>query len=201
MAIYSQYEAVLNQDGTPMSVHEALILINRAITDYLTPDAGNFDSDTLFCSDWFNQYGWKSGPFGEADTLARAKGTSVDGVKESGVIESGSGKVRLFGWKEYPDNWNPEAEKRMPVWEALHHLIRQLKEGGESAAGSLLAHIPDKGEPVRQLAYHLYTLCERQGWAEDARSYNELIGSWHAIVAASHATGHRGAQTELALDL
>jgi putative DNA methylase len=197
MAIYSQYEAVLNQDGTPMSVHEALILINREITDYLTPDAGNFDSYTLFCSDWFNQYGWKSGPFGEAEVLAKAKGTSVDGVKESGVIESGSGKVRLFGWKEYPDNWNPEAEKRMPVWEALHHLIRQLKEGGESAAGSLLARIPDKGEPVRQLAYHLYTLCERQGWAEDARSYNELIGSWHAIVAESNHAGHADSQGNL----
>jgi len=194
MAIYSQYAAVLNQDGSPMSVHDALILINREITDYLTPDAGHFDSDTLFCSDWFNQYGWKSGPFGEANVLAQAKGTSVDGVREAGVVESGSGKVRLLTWKEYPENWNPETDHRTPVWEALLHMVKQLNEGGESAAGALLARIPDKSEAVRQLAYHLYTLCERHGWADDARGYNKLISSWHAIVAASHETGHAGDQ-------
>ena len=85
-----------------MSVHEALILINRAITEYLNPDSGNFDNDTLFCDDWFSQYGWSTGQYGEADTLARAKGTSVDGVEDAGVVESGSGKVRLLKWKEYP---------------------------------------------------------------------------------------------------
>ena len=35
-----------------------------------------------------------------------------------------------------------------------------------------------KAEAARQLAYRLYTLCERAGWAEDARAYNELITSW-----------------------
>ena len=200
MAIYSQYEAVLNQDGSRMTVHDALILINRAITEYLSPESGSFDTDTQFCSAWFEQYGWKSGPFGEADVLARAKGTSVDGVVEAGVLESGGGKVRLLKWKEYPGDWDPTRDDRTPVWEALHHMIRRLNEDGESAAGELLARMPEKGEPLRQLAYHLYTLCERAGWAEDARAYNELIGAWHAIVTASHEIGHRGSQTELGLD-
>lgn len=39
----------------------------------------------------------------------------------------------------------------------------------------MLARMPEKGEPIRQLAYHLYTLCERKKWAEEARAYNELI--------------------------
>ncbi|WP_419594608.1 hypothetical protein [Thiolapillus sp.] len=84
-----------------------------------------------------------------------------------------------------------------PVWEALHHMIRRLNEDGESAAGELLARMPEKGEPLRQLAYHLYTLCERNRWAEDARAYNELIGVWHAIVTASHEVGHKGESLEL----
>src|SRR5690606_30343044 len=92
MAIYSQYEAVLNQDGSRMSVHDALILINRAITEYLSPDSGSFDAETQFCSSWFEQYGWGAGQFGEANVLAQAKGTTVDGVKTAGVIESGGGK-------------------------------------------------------------------------------------------------------------
>ena len=103
VGIFSKYTTVLNQDGSPMSVHDALILINREVTEYLTPDSGNFDSDTLFCSTWFDQYNWKSGPFGEAETLSKAKGTSVSGVQDAGVIESGGGKVRLLQWKEYED--------------------------------------------------------------------------------------------------
>ena len=200
MAIFSKYEAVLNQDGSRMGVHDALILINRAITEYLSPESGNFDADTQFCSSWFDQYGWSTGPFGEADTLARAKGTSVDGVHEAGVLESGGGKVRLLKWAEYEADWDPTTDNRTPVWEACHQLIRSLNNQGESAAGELLAKMPEKGEPIRQLAYHLYTLCERKKWAEDARAYNELIGSWHAIVTASHEVGHSGSQAELGLD-
>lgn len=197
MAIYSKYAAVLNQDGTRMSVHDALILINRTISDYLNPDSGSFDADTLFCDDWFAQYGWSAGAFGDADTLARAKGTSVDGVHSAGVIESGSGKVRLLKWSEYPGDWDPRNDTRTPVWEACHQMIRALNQQGEAAAGALLARMPEQGEPIRQLAYHLYTLCERKKWAEEARAYNELIGSWHAIVAASHDTGHRDEQIGL----
>ena len=201
MAIYSKYESILESDGSKMGVHEALTLINRAITDYLNPDSGNFDEDTLFCDDWFDQYGWGEGQFGVADTLARAKGTSVDGVQEAGVIESGGGKVRLLKWSEYPSDWDPRIDSRTPVWEACHQLIRVLNQQGEADAGSLLALMPERGETIRQLAYHLYTLCERKKWAEEARAYNELIGSWHAIVAASHDVGEIHSNENHEMDL
>ena len=200
MAIFSKYGAVLNQDGSRMSVQDALILINRAITEYLNPESGNFDADTQFCSGWFEQYGWSTGPFGEADVLARAKGTSVDGVVEAGVVESGGGKVRLLKWAEYEADWDPTKDNRTPIWEACHHMLLLLNNQGELAAGELLAKISDNGELIRQLVYHLYTLCEHKKWAEEARSYNGLIGSWHAIVAASYEVGRRGTQADLALD-
>jgi putative DNA methylase len=194
MAIYSQYKAVLNQDGTSMRVHDALVLINREITDYLTPDAGDFDADTLFANAWFEQYGWAEGPFGEANVLAQGKGTTVAGVAQAGVLESGTGKVRLLRWADYATAWDPKLDTRNPVWEAAHHLIRALNTQGESAAGALLAAMPDKAEPIRQLAYHLYTLCERKKWADDARAYNELITAWHAVLAASREQAPRGEQ-------
>ena len=194
MAIYSQYAGVLNQDGTPMRVHDALVLINREITDHLTPDAGSFDADTLFANSWFEQYGWAEGPFGEAAVLAQGKGTTVDGVAVAGIAESGAGKVRLLRWADYAAGWDPKRDTRNPVWEATHQLIRALNTQGESAAGALLAAMPDKAEPIRQLAYHLYTLCERKKWAEDARAYNELITAWHAVLAASREQGPRGEQ-------
>lgn len=102
MAVFSKYAAVLEADGSPMSVRTALQLINR----FLAED--DFDTDTQFCLHWFEQYGWETGKFGEADTLARAKGTSVDGVKQAGVLEAAGGNVRLLKWGEYPNEWDPE---------------------------------------------------------------------------------------------
>ena len=180
MAVFSKYAAVLEADGSPMSVRTALQLINR----FLAED--DFDADTQFCLHWFEQHGWTEGVFGTADTLARGKGTSVDGIKDAGVIQSGGGKVRLLKWAEYPTEWDPRTDTRTPVWEALHHLIRALKQRGESASGALLAALGGKAEAVRQLAYRLYTLCERQGRAEDARAYNELITSWTGIETAAN---------------
>jgi putative DNA methylase len=179
MAVFSKYSAVLEADGSAMSVKSALQLINR----FLAED--DFDADTSFCLHWFEQYGWKDGIFGEADVLARAKGTSVSGVDAAGVIASGSGKVRLIKWADYPTDWDAAKDKRLPVWEALHQLIRVLKHGGEAECGLVLAVVADKAEAIRQLAYRLYTLCERKGWAEDARAYNELITSWTALESAA----------------
>jgi putative DNA methylase len=181
MAVFSKYAQVLEADGTPMTVRTALQLINR----FLAED--DFDHDTQFCLHWFEQYGWKEARFGEADTLARAKGTSVDGVKQAGVLFAAAGVVRLLKWAEYPADWNPAEDIRLPVWEILHHLIRVFKAEGEGGAGRILAAVAGKGEPTRQLAYRLYTLCERSGWAEDARAYNEVITSWSAIEGAAAA--------------
>ncbi len=179
MAVFSKYTAVLEADGSPMRVRTALQLINR----FLGED--DFDAATQWCLRWFEQYGWMQGVFGEADVLARSKSISVGGLDEAGVIRSGGGKVSLRKWAEYPSDWNPLTDIHQPVWETLHHLIRALKQGGEGESGKLLSAVKDKSEATRQLAYRLYTLCERQGWAEDARAYNELITSWTGIETAA----------------
>lgn len=191
MAIFSQYSAVLEADGSKMSVKTALQLINR----FLAED--DFDHDTQFCLAWFEQQGWATGKFGEGDVLARAKGTSVSGLADAGVLESSGGNLRLLRWAELDAGWSPEDDARTPVWEALHQLIRALNKDGESAAGALLARMPARAEPMRALAYRLYTLCERQGWAEDARAYNELVAAWSSIEAAAAESGPVGQQTQL----
>jgi putative DNA methylase len=192
MGIFSKYAAVLEADGAPMSVHVALTLINRMLTE----GADDFDADTHFCLGWFDELGWSPGEFGRADVLARAKGTSVNGVVDAGVVEAAGGNVRLLRPTEYANDWTPSDDNRTPVWEALHQLIRVLRGSGESAAGGLLADMPQRAEPIRNLAYRLYTLCERKRWADDARAYNELITSWSGIEEASHEKGHLGSQTK-----
>jgi putative DNA methylase len=178
MAVFSRYSAVLEADGTPMSVRTALQMINR----FLAED--DFDADTQFCLHWFEQHGWNEGAFGEADVLARSKSTSIESMKEAGVLQSGSGRVRLLKWSEYPTDWDP-TDTRTSVWEAVHQIIRGLRQGGYSESGAFLASLEGKAEAVRQLAYRLYTLCERLGHAEDARSYNDLITSWTGIETAA----------------
>lgn len=196
MAVYSTYSGILEADGSLMSVHNALVHINKAIDDYFAHAEGDLDAETRFCIGWFEQFGFEAGDFGQADVLARAKGTSVDGAKDSGVVEAGRGKVRLYGLKELPKDWDPTKDSRVPVWEALHHLCRALGVS-EADAGVLLARMPEKQDAVRQLSYRLYTLCERKGWAEHARAYNDLITSWPAIVEASHRVGHVRTQMDL----
>jgi putative DNA methylase len=191
MAIFSQYAAVLEADGTPMRVKTALQLINR----FLAED--DFDHDTQFCLHWFEQQGWATGKFGEADVLARAKGTSVAGLLASGVIDSGRGDLRLLRWAELPGDWSPESDARLSVWEGLHHMIRALNQQGESTAGGLLARMPGRADTLRALAYRLYTLCERKGWADDARAYNELVTAWSGIEQAAGEAGVIGSQAQL----
>jgi putative DNA methylase len=163
-----------------MRVKTALQLINR----YLADD--DFDADTQFCLAWFEEHGFGEGPFGQADVLARAKATSVSGVVEAGVLQSAGGKVRLLDWREYPADWDPATDTRLPVWEALHHLIRVLRTEGEGGAGRVLAAVRDRADAIRQLAYRMYTLQERRKNAEEARAYNELIAAWDEIEKAAN---------------
>ncbi len=179
MAIFSKYTAVLEADGKSMSVRTALQLINR----FLAED--DFDHDTQFCLHWFEQYTWNEGPFGEADVLARAKGTAVEGVVSAGVALNPPSKVSLRRPADYPSDWDARTDTRLPMWEALHQLIRALRQDGEPGAAKILSVVKAQSEPIRQLAYRLYTLCERRGLAEDARHYNDLVTSWPGIEAAA----------------
>jgi putative DNA methylase len=196
MGVFSQYAAVLESNGEPMSVKTALMLINKQVDEVLGGET--FDADTNFCLGWFDEVGFGTGAFGNADVLARAKATSVDAVKHAGVLASDGGKVRLLKPDEYPADWDPQSDNRTPVWEALHQLIRAYNQGGESAAGALLARMPSMSADIRRLAYWLYNACaERKKLPEEARAYNELITAWHAIEAASHEAGHVNVQASL----
>ena len=73
-------------------------------------------------------------------------------------------------------------DSRLTVWEMVHHLIRVLEAGGESAAGTLAAKLGSKAETARELAYRLYTICERKKRTQEALSYNALVQSWPEII-------------------
>ena len=181
MAVYSRYSKVLEPDGSPLTVRTALQIINHELDAYLAEQEGEMDADSRFAISWFQQFGFEEGGFGQADVLARAKNTSVEGMVSAGVLESGAGKVRLLGWSELDPGWDPESDTRLTVWETVHHLIERLNTYGEEGTARLLAKLsPEMAADARQMAYWLYSLCERKGWAEHARDYNALVVSWGA---------------------
>jgi putative DNA methylase len=181
MAVYSRYSQVLEPNGDRLTVRTALQLINQVLDAYLAEQEGELDGDSRFAVAWFQQFGFQEGAFGQADVLARAKNTSVDGLAHAGILESGAGKVRLYQWEELDPGWDPTQDDRLTVWESVHHLIERLNTHGEEGAARLLAKLPsDVAAQSRQLAYRLYAICERKGWAEHARDYNALVVSWGA---------------------
>ncbi len=196
MAVYSKYQAILESDGSPMTVHTALILINKTLDEYFKELAGDWDNDTRFCLQWFSEYGWKEGAYGNAETIVTSRGLSVEGIRDSGVLFAEKGKVRLYRPSEYPSDWNPLKDDRTPVWEVLHQLIRAHQSSGESAAAVIASAVPELAATARQLAFLLYTLCERQGWAEDARPYNDLVTAWLSIEKQAQDKGIKDDQIE-----
>ena len=194
MAIYSRYRAVLEADGTPLTVRAALGLINEALEETLEDAVANLDAETRFAIDWFTQKSHRTGDFGEANTLAQSKNTAVESVALAGLVEAKAGKVRLFHWKEYdPGDYDPAQDQRPTVWEGTHHLIERLNHHGEMGAAALYNKLPgDIAASARDLAYRLYHICERKSWAEDALDYNVLVSSWSEITrlaASREASG------------
>lgn len=181
MGVYTRYTHVLDAKGKPLSVREALILINDILAETLTEQEGDFDADTRWALVWFDQYGFNDSEYGIAETLSKAKNTSVSGMVDAGILKSGAGKVRLLRPEELPVGWDPTHDQRLTAWEMVHHLIRTLETAGEVATAELLVKIGSQAEIARELAYRLYTICERRKRAQLALTYNSLVQSWPEI--------------------
>ncbi len=199
MAIFTSFSKVINADGERVSVKEALSLINQTLDEVIAEQEGDFDGDTRWAISWFEQYGFDAGEFGVAETLSKAKNTSISGVVEGGIATSGQGKVRLLRPSELDEKWDPSSDKRLSAWEALHQLIRVLQAEAEVDAARLVAKLGSTADACLELAYRLYVVSERKGRASDGLLYNSLVQSWKEILTlkGSIDVGNSGAQDSL----
>jgi putative DNA methylase len=195
MAVFTRYAKVLAADGKPLSVRDALTMINQALDEVLAEQEGDFDSDTRWALSWFEQFGFSDGDYGDAETLSKAKNTSVNGIVEAGIAVSGKGKVRLLKPEELPESWTPEGDKRLTVWDMVHHLIRVLAQG-EPQAAQLMAKLGSKAETARELAYRLYAICDRTKRSQDAQRYNGLVQSWPEIAQMAQQVPKQAAERQ-----
>jgi putative DNA methylase len=196
IAVYTRYAKVLDAEGNALPVREALMLINQTLDEALAEQEGDFDADTRWALAWFEQEGFAEGEYGEAETLSKAKNTSVQGMKDADILDrrSKGGKVRLLKPAELPADWDPTTDSRLSVWAMVHHLVRVLESSGETGAAALVGKLGRRAEIARELAYRLYTVCERKKRATEALSYNGLVQSWSEISRLAREAG--GAQTE-----
>ena len=190
MAVFSRYSKVIEADGSAMTVRQALALINEVLQEVLSAEETEFDADTRWALTWFEQYGLNPGPFGDAETLSKAKGTAVSGVIRAGIASQLDGKVRLLDRRELDGEWDPASDPRLTVWEVTQHLIARLSES-EAAAADLLRQVgAGVGERARLLAYLLYQIADRKAWASEAVAYNSLVQAWPDLTrAAAQAPG------------
>lgn len=194
MEVYTRYVRVLNVEGKPISVREALAIINETLDEALAEQESDFDADTRWALAWFEQMGFSQGEYGVAEQLSKSKNTSVAGMVEAGILLSSRGKVRLLKPNELPADWDPEKDTRLAHWEIVHHLIRSLESGGEGAAATIIGKIGSQAETARELCYRLYTLCERKKRPADALSYNGLVQSWPEITRLAREGGRPHAE-------
>ncbi|MCW5685473.1 MAG: DUF1156 domain-containing protein [Pseudolabrys sp.] len=203
MGVFSRYKAVLESGDSPMSVKTALQLINKELDEYLGGIQGEFDPDTRFAITWFEQNGLKAGDYGTANSIATARGISVESVKHAGIVESAAGKVRILARDELDDNWNPEDDRHLTVWECLQQLVRQHeKDGISNDTALLLKKINTQAEAVKDLAYCLYDIsANKRKDAKEATAYNALIADWAELTRAAASIHDTEGDRQIRLDI
>ena len=178
--VFSRYARVVEADGSSMPVSAALAIINDVLGEVLDGEEAELDADTRFALAWFAEHGYSPGPSGDADSVARAKNTSLAGIETAGIGEARAGKFRLYERGELDPGWSPAHDDRLTVWEATQHLAAAL-ERSESETAELLHALGGYGDRARQLAYLLYQKANDRGWASEAGAYNGLITAWPTL--------------------
>ena len=179
MGVYSHYGRVLEADGSAMTVRSALQIINQELDVYFNEQDGELDANSRFCVDLYTQNAFNNLKFGDADTLARAKNTSVAALAAKGVLSAEKGIVRLLTREELPEKVDTREES---IWLLCQQLTRAMETGGVEACAQIVAPmLGSNAERAKDLAYRLYTLAERKGWTQEGYAYNALVVAWREI--------------------
>ena len=179
MGVYSRYARVLEADGSPMTVRSALQIINQELDVYFNEQDGELDPNSRFCVDLYTQSAFNDMKFGDADTLARAKNTSVAALVGKGVLYAQKGLVHLLTREELPEKVNDREET---IWLLCQQLTRAMETGGVTACAEIVRDMfGSNAERAKDLAYRLYTIAERKGWNAEAYAYNTLVTAWPEI--------------------
>jgi putative DNA methylase len=193
MAVFTRNAKVIEPDGSSMTVRSALALINEMLDEVLSEQEGDFDAATRFAISWYRQHGYDAGLFGAADSMARARNTSVAAMERVGILTGRAGKVALLRPSMLAGDYDPVTDLDITVWEVLHHLIRVLDSDGVASAGAFLAKVGSRADGgtdpalVKELAFLLFSVADTKKWAKDAVAFNNIATSWSDLIDASRS--------------
>lgn len=181
IGVFSRYKKVLEADGSHMTVRSALRIINEEIDLYFNEQVGSMDTASRFCVDLYMQCAYNDIKYGEAEVLANAKGTSIPMMASHGVLYAKAGVVHLVERENLPEKVDSNDGN---IWMLTQQLTRAMATGGvESCAHIVFNMFGSNTENAKDLAYRLYTIAERKGWANEAYAYNALVVAWPDIQA------------------
>lgn len=184
MAVFSAAGAVLESDGSKMGVRSALALINQELDAVLNDAGDTTDAPSRFCVELYGSHGFDAAPYGEVDVLARAKNVELQKLVDARMVEAARGKVRLLGRGDLPERGVDLSND----WLLCQALVRDLEQGGIEGCSALAAQrTAVQAEDARALAYRLYNLADRKGWASEALLYNNLVTAWPQIAGQAEA--------------
>lgn len=179
MGVFSKYKQVLDADGKPMSVRAALQIINQELDVYFNEQDGVLDADSRFCVELYTQFAFNELKYGDADTLARAKNTSVEKIAAAGAVSAKKGTVRLLERDEMPGDVKSTDTF---IWRLTQQLTHAMEKGGIEAVSKLTAEmLGGNAEAAKDLAYRLFTIADRKKWNAEAYAYNNLVSAWPDI--------------------
>jgi putative DNA methylase len=203
MGIFTSYAKVLEPDDSEMTVRTAIALINEVREEILGEEDAHYDTTTRFCLDWFQTFGMNEGRSGDAISIANAYNLGLGDLEHAGVFLAKSGVARILKRSEMPDDWYPSIDNRLTHWECTQHLIRVLEAeagGGEAATRLMAAMSPEDAEAARALAYRLYDICEKKGWAQEAQGYNLLAQEFPHLEQAALEYERQSGQAQVAFE-
>jgi putative DNA methylase len=124
-------------------------------------------------------------------------------VKHAGIVESAAGKVRILRATSSDDEWEPEDDGHLTVWECLPASGAAAREGRHLYdTAVMLKKIGPKAEAVKDLAYcPLRHQRQQAADAKEATAYNALIADWTELTKAAAPSTTRSGDRQIRLDI
>lgn len=195
MKIFSEYSEVLQPDGTPMSVREALLEIDKAATAIIDGEEVEYDATTKFCLKWFRQFGFDRGAYGDADGVLRQTGTMIRDLVEAGIVSNTPrSTVCLLDFDDLPADYDPSKDARISHWEVAMHLAKRFNEQGIAGAAQLVSAVRSRTDlaisldRVNRLVHRLFKISDRR-YQRTATMFNQLGAAWPDIIAEAQKVG------------
>lgn len=194
MEVWTSHESVTDLDGNPVSADEALRAIYKIMDEALLSHSFGFDPQTRWAIEWFTANGNGRGSIDTAKGLADEGGTSLADLLESGIATIDAGQIRLTDQADIARmavsmSKQDHSETHETTWVSTHVVAELLLKHSPERAHEFLTAVVDKEreskkstlDDIRDLAYHLYFLCNQHGLTTEARTWNVLVRSWRKL--------------------